>query len=77
MTDTTKELLAAWRSAIEEWNAATDALMALAEARGRTEPGIPFFVRSDDREMLAAIQREQEAQKAAQIAMERVFAVTP
>lgn len=58
---TRRALLDELRAAVAEYDAAVDALNALAEQRGQGDPAIPLIVREGDDEMLAAIQKESAA----------------
>lgn len=60
---TRRALLDEFREAVAEYEAAVDALNALAEQRGQGDSAIPLIVRQGDDEMSTAIEREVNAHR--------------
>lgn len=57
-------VLGLYRDAVEEYEAAAEAVLDLAEARGQSDSALPVVVSSDDQELAQAVQREIDAGEA-------------
>jgi len=53
-----------WKDSAAEYEAAVDALLELADARGQGDRTLTLMVRESDTELLAAVKRELDARDA-------------
>ncbi len=71
-TEEYRILMTLWRDATDEYEAAVEALLELADARGQGDRSLPLIVREGDVELAAAVERELEAGKAVAAAHRRL-----
>lgn len=63
-TEEYRIVLSLWRDATEELEAAVDALLELADARGQGDHVLPLMVQESDTELQSAVKRELDARDA-------------